>query len=118
MVRKVEKPKKSYRKLTPLGISKWGKGLIVEGTFLEIRESPNTRFEGKGHILDLDTEFGKVSYGCPTILYNYLQQVDRGEEVRITCLGKIKVPRGKAWDFDVEVVENNAEDDTTQDKEQ
>ena len=108
---------RKFKTLQPQGITKWTKGMLVEGTIVEIRNSPNTRFEGKGHILDLDTANGKISYGCPTILYNYLHQVDVGDAVRIECLGKVKVPRGKAWDFKVDVEIFDDDEDTSEDKE-
>jgi hypothetical protein len=106
-----ETPKK-FKTLAPSTINKWKKGTVVEGTLLEIRESPSDRFEGKGHILDLEVNGDKQAWGCPTVLYNYLRQVDVGDYVKITCEGKIVVPRGKAWDFTVEVAADEDDDDT------
>ncbi len=111
-----QKRERTYRTLTPGSIEKWKKGRIVEGQILEIRDSPNPRFEGKGHILDLAVDGIKTAFGCPTVLYNYLRQIDIGDYVRIECLGKIATPRGKAWDFKVEV-ETSSDDDTDNDAE-
>ena len=111
---------RKFRKLEPTGIIRWTKGLQVEGTIVDIRNSTSDRFKGEGHLLDLATNTGKATYGCPTILYNYLRLIEVGEYIRITCLGKVKVPRGKAWDFDVEVevISDTEEDDKSQDAEQ
>ena len=121
MARRViaKKNSRKMKKLEPTGIVKWTKDLIVTGILKEIRVSPNNKFQGEGYLLDLVSESGAVvTYGCPTILRNYMRQVEPGEYVEIKCVGKVRTPRGKAWDFEVSIEDTSIdEDDASQDAE-
>lgn len=101
---------RKFRRLEKGTIVKWEKGLIVEGILDEIREGTSDLFAQKGHLVDIKTaEKGLITYSCPTILYNYLKQLDKGAFVRIECMGKIKAKRGRAWDFIVDEAINEDE---------
>lgn len=100
-------PGRKLRTLEKVGVQKWEKGKIVEGVIVSLREGTSDLYEVKGHLVDIRTEAGLGTYSCPTILHNYLKQVAIGQWVRIVCEGKIKARRGKAWEFTVEVEDND-----------
>jgi hypothetical protein len=79
-------------------IEKWLEGRTVVGVFRELRDG---QF---GPLLDLtDRDGRRVTFGVPTILKSFLDEVPPGTEIRITCKGKVPLKNGKeAWDFDVE----------------
>lgn len=75
----------------------WREGKKLEGTFLKVRENSN------GSLLDIrDAEGKRETWGCPAILATKLEDFERGDRIRVECLGKVETASGRlAWDFDV-----------------
>jgi len=89
-------------------LSKWGKGVVVEGIFTGFK--PGKRFnnrENPSTLCKFRTKDGKtLVYACPAVLYNALEDVHPGTDVMIICLGQnlaIKDRKEPAWDFEVAV---------------
>lgn len=85
-------------------ILKWSKGLVVIGIFKEVRSS-NGKFKDS-NLFDMEVqqsggELVFTTIGAPRILVSRLNSINRGEMIRIECLGKIPSANGQAWDFDV-----------------
>jgi hypothetical protein len=63
---------------------------------------------GFAKLVEIDTENGVRVFRCPTVLANRLETVASGDELMITCNGKIKTNAGRtAWDFTVLVKRNS-----------
>ena len=93
-----------------LEIQKWENGVIVVGALISTKKLPddvdakgNVTKNG-GHIFTIEPEGEpRVCYGAPTLLWETIESMKLGTEMRIECLGQtIKSKRGQnAWAFDV-----------------
>lgn len=99
--------KKRWKEIKSEGPEKWNKGKVVVGYFKALKEpsAPNQSHVG---IVENEAE-GVRKFWAPTILADRLLEVKVGDEVRITCEGKISTKRGEAWNFTVEVAEGENE---------
>lgn len=91
-----------------LPISKWEKGLVLEGQLVTRREGGMTQANGKkGLLMEFDDKrSGRVVYPLAAQLQYKLQTLRDGAKVRIECTGKDKLESGfSAWSFEVWVDE-------------
>lgn len=94
--------RKRWKEIERKGPYKWThKGDILTGIFKGLKESTSANQSAVG-ILEHEFE-GVIKFWAPTILADMLTEVKVGDEIRITCLGKIPARRGDAWNFSVEV---------------
>jgi len=81
-------------------IMKWEEGTTLTGTYRGMQPARN---EDSSPIITVETADGVVKAWSPTVLCSRLEDVEKGDEVFIRCLGQtIKVKRGQnAFDFQV-----------------
>lgn len=81
----------------------WTEGVAIAGTFKGVRDSTFQQDDGEfAKLIDLDTENGPRTFRCPAVLANRVATLNEGDEVHITCNGKIRTGAGRqAWDFTV-----------------
>jgi len=89
-------------------LSKWGEGVVVEGTFMGFK--PGKKFTNKSEastLVKFRVEGKSLVYACPAVLLQALEDVQPNTQVIIVCLGqtlKIKDRKELAWDFEVAVM--------------
>jgi hypothetical protein len=88
----------------------WTEGLTLKGTFRGLRDSHFEQDDGTlAKIVDVETDNGVRTFRCPAVLQNRLGTLNEGDEVLITCNGKIRTNAGRnAWDFTVLTKRNSA----------
>ena len=88
-------------------LSKWAKGVEVDGTFLGFKDGK--KFSGRekaSTLVRIRVEKQVQVYACPAILYQHLEDVAPGTDVIIICLGqtlRLKDRKELAWDFEVAI---------------
>ena len=82
------------------------KGTTIEGKIVRFEENANATKESPLRDIILETSKGEVRVWGSAILQRKIKDPDDVEkEVRITYKGLVKVKRGKAKDFEIEVKE-------------
>lgn len=91
-----------------LPIQKWGAGVVIMGTFENMKKLPDNKDKKGGHIFYFTDEDGqRQCYGAPAILAEALEGFEQGDFFRVECIGKVPSNKGNdAWNFDVRVKEN------------
>lgn len=107
-----QRQKEGWKRQQRADIEKWEPGMEVSGVFLELRPG------SMGQLVDLRDEEGKLrTYGAPTILASLLKPFDKGTEVLIECVGKIRNAKNQeTWDFRIytrEGADTGTSDDDT-----
>jgi len=80
-------------------------GASIEGMIVNFEENANATAENPLRDIILNTPKGEVRVWGSAILQRKIREEDKGKEVRITYKGLVKVKRGKAKDFEIEVKE-------------
>lgn len=76
-------------------IHKWEIGMVVQGALVGMRPG------NLGTLVDIKDEEGEIiTYGCPTILRNLLEPINKGDDILIYCSGKKASTKGQdTWVF-------------------
>ena len=88
-------------------LSKWDKGVTVQGTFTGFKQGK--KFSGKSeasNLIKFRADGKTLVYACPAVLYQIFEDIEPGSNVMVVCLGqtlKIKDRKELAWDFEVAV---------------
>jgi hypothetical protein len=86
----------------------WSEGVKVRGIFGGFVETTFEQDDGEfAKNVQIETGTGVRMFRAPAVLQNRLATVNEGDEVFITCNGKIRTNAGRqAWDFTVLVKRN------------
>lgn len=87
----------------------WTEGVKIRGTFRGLIETTFEQDDGEfAKNVQIETETGTRTFRAPAVLQNRLATVNEGDEIFITCNGKIRTNAGRqAWDFTVLVKRNS-----------
>lgn len=101
MTNKWRKTKMAYEEIKGNELMKLSeKGDVIEGLFVGFREEPSTVYPGKNSILiDLDIDGETKSAFVTDIVRTKMREIEKGEKVRITHLGKLKSTKNKGQSY-------------------